>query len=484
MHRRAQGKVALLVFLGSARGERRTMSGTVSFTRHGAIAVASIENPPVNALSHGVRVGLMAALERTAQDAGVAALIICGSGRNFPAGADVREFGRPFEPPELNAVIERTERCRKPVIAALHGNALGGGLELALACHFRVALAGTRLGLPEVKLGIIPGGGGTQRLPRLIGARAALTVIAEGKDLVATEAQRLGLLDECVTGELQAAALVFAQGIVREGRPLRRTGELTARLDEPEVFEEFTRRLAKKQRGFTAPLEAVKAVRLAYELPFTQGLRQELELCMALLEGEQSRAQRHAFAAEREIARIPGIAADTAVREIATAAVVGSGVMEPRDRRHVPGQRPGSRCSCSGRSADALAAAPQGPSGRPTRRAQSPAAALGQAEAERRLRAHHGDPRERRSSRGGSHRRGDVAEELDREGRTLRGDSGVLAKPGAILASNTSFLDLNTLAQASRRPQEVAGLHFFEPRPDPRDAPARDRTLARDRPRR
>ena len=154
--------------------------------------MAAIENPPVNALSHGVRVGLMAALERLEQEAGIAALVLRGGGRNFSAGADVREFGRPFEPPELNEVIERTERSAKPVIAALHGNALGGGLELALACHFRIALADTRLGLPEVKLGIIPGGGGTQRLPRLIGARAALTMIAEGRDLGARRGAAAG----------------------------------------------------------------------------------------------------------------------------------------------------------------------------------------------------------------------------------------------------------------------------------------------------
>jgi len=433
------------------------MSGTVRFTRHGDIAVAAIENPPVNALSHGIRVGLMAALERTAQDAGVAALIICGSGRNFSAGADVREFGRPFEPPELNAVIERTERCRKPVIAALHGNALGGGLELALACHFRIALAGTRLGLPEVQLGIIPGGGGTQRLPRLIGARAALTVIAEGKDLAATEAQRLGLLDECVTGELQAAALAFAQRIVREGRPLRRTGELAARLDEPGVFEEFTRSLAKKQRGFTAPLEAVKAVRLAYELPFTQGLRQELELCMALLNGEQSRAQRHVFAAEREVARVPGIGPDTAVREIATAAVVGSGVMGRGISMCLANA--GIPVQLLGRSADALAAARKAIG--KTYEGSVARGSLGQAEAERRLELITGTL-EDADLRGADLIVEAIAEELDAKVE-LFGRLGVLAKPGAILASNTSFLDLNTLAQASRRPQAVAGLHFFNP---------------------
>ena len=267
---------------------------TVSFTTHGDIALATIEHPPVNALAHGVRVGLKAALERTAAAPNLAALIIRGAGKNFSAGADVREFGRPFEPPQLGEVIELTEALSKPVIAALHGSALGGGLELALACHFRVALAGTRLGLPEVKLGISPGGGGTQRLPRLIGARAALSVIAEGKDLEAAEAQRLGLVDLCVPADLETAALEFARRVVREGAPLRRTGDIVPVLDEPQVFEEFTKSVGRRQRGFLAPLEAVKAVRMAFELPFAQGLGRELEMCMALLNGAQSRAQRHA----------------------------------------------------------------------------------------------------------------------------------------------------------------------------------------------
>jgi 3-hydroxyacyl-CoA dehydrogenase len=267
------------------------MSGaTVSFTIQGEIALATLENPPVNALSHGVRVGLKSALERAAADPALAALVILGAGKNFSAGADVREFGQPFRPPELGEVIELAESLTKPVIAALHGSALGGGLELALACHFRVALEGTRLGLPEVKLGIIPGGGGTQRLPRLIGARAALSVIAEAKDLDAGEAQRLGLVDLCVAGDLEAAAVDFARRVLRERTPLRRTGEIVPVLDEPTVFEEFTKSVSRRQRGFLAPLEAVKAVRVAYELPFAQGLKRELEMCMALLEGEQSRA--------------------------------------------------------------------------------------------------------------------------------------------------------------------------------------------------
>jgi 3-hydroxyacyl-CoA dehydrogenase len=433
------------------------MAGTVSFTRHGEVAVAAIENPPVNALSHGVRVGLTAALERLAQEPGIAALVIRGSGRNFSAGADVREFGRPFEPPELNEVIERTERSGKPVIAALHGNALGGGLELALACHFRIALDDTRLGLPEVKLGIIPGGGGTQRLPRLIGARAALTMIAEGRDLGAADAQRLGLLDACVAGELEAAAVEFARRVVREGRALRRTGEITVRLEEPGVFEEFTRSLTKKQRGFAAPLEAVRAVRLAYELPFTQGLQQELDLCMALLNGEQSRAQRHVFAAEREIARVPGLGPDTAVREIATAAVIGTGVMGRGITMCLASA--GIPVQLLGRSAAALAAARTAIG---TTYASSVArGTLTQAEAERRLGRISGTL-ESEDLRSADLIVEAIAEEQAAKAELFR-RLGAIARPGAILTSNTSFLDLDALAEASQRPQDVAGLHFFNP---------------------
>ncbi len=433
------------------------MSGTVSFTQHGQIAVAVIDNPPVNALSHGVRVALMAALERLEQEAGIAALVLRGAGRNFSAGADVREFGRPFEPPELNEVIERTERCAKPVIAALHGNALGGGLELALACHFRIALSDTRLGLPEVKLGIIPGGGGTQRLPRLVGARAALTMIAEGQDLVAPEALRAGLLDECVTGELEAAALAFAARVLREGHALRRTGELAARLDEPEVFAEFTRRLGKKQRGFSAPLEAVKAVRLAYELPFAQGLKQELDLCMTLLNGAQSRAQRHVFAAEREIARVPGLGSDTPLREIATAAVVGTGVMGRGIAMCLANA--GIPVQLLGRSAEALAAA-----GKAIGKMYESAVARGQltqAQTEERL-GLIAATLQIEQLRAADLIVEAIAEEPAAKAE-LFGRLGAIAKAGAILTSNTSFLDVNALAEASGRPRDVAGLHFFNP---------------------
>jgi 3-hydroxyacyl-CoA dehydrogenase len=435
------------------------MADAVSFSRHDEIALAVLEHPPVNALSHPVRLGLMAALDAFERDAALLALVVRGGGRNFSAGADVREFGRPFAAPELNEVIERTEGMDKPVIAALHGNALGGGLELALACHWRLALPDTRLGLPEVKLGIIPGGGGTQRLPRLIGARAALRMIAEARDVTGEEALRLGLIDACVTGELSAAALEFARRVLQEGRPLRRTGTLSPRAEEPAVFDEVARTLAQRQRGFAAPLEAVKAVRLAYEVPFAEGLRRELELCMALLKGEQSRAQRHAFAAEREIAHVPGLPTGSAAREISRAAILGTGVMG----RGIAAcfANAGLPVQLWGRSAAARAAAraaiEKGYAGSVAR------GTLTEAQAKERLALiREADSLAELAS-------ADliveaIAEEPQAKAQ-LFAELGRIARADAILASNTSFLDLGALARSSGRPAAVAGLHFFNPAP-------------------
>jgi len=433
------------------------MTDTVSFTSVGEVAVAAIEHPPVNALSHGVRAGLLEALERTAADPHLKALVIVGAGRNFSAGADVREFGQPFRPPELGEVIARTEAATKPVIAALHGTALGGGLELALACHFRIALADTRLGLPEVKLGIIPGAGGTQRLPRLIRARAALTIIAEAREVRAPEAATLGLIDACVEADLTGSAIEFAQRLLQEGRPIRRTGELTPVLDEPPVFEEFTQNLSRRQRGWHAPLAAVAAVRMAYEQPLAEGLRRELKICMELLNGAQSRALRHAFAAEREIARVPGMPPDTAERAVACAAVVGAGTMGRGiamcfANAGIPVQLY-ARSAAS--TAQALAA---------IEKVYASALARGsltvaQAEGRRVLITAATDLDSLEAS--------DLVVEAIAEDllakQALFERLGARVKPGAILASNTSFLDLDALARASGRAADVAGLHFFNP---------------------
>ncbi|HEY2809279.1 MAG TPA: 3-hydroxyacyl-CoA dehydrogenase NAD-binding domain-containing protein [Steroidobacteraceae bacterium] len=433
------------------------MTDTVSFIVRGRIAIAQVDNPPVNALSHSVRAGLTEALERTAADPALAALVIVCKGRTFCAGADVREFGKPFKDPQLGEVVARTEASAKPVIAAMHGTALGGGLELALSCHFRVALRETRLGLPEVKLGIIPGAAGTQRLPRLVPVRAALTMIAEGKDVGAPEALKLGLIDEIIETDLEAGAVGFAEKVLAAGRALRRTGELTPRLDEPGAFEEFSRSLAKKQRGFLAPVAAVQAVQMAYELAFADGIRRENQMCMELLNGAQSKAQRHAFATEREIARVPGLPADTPTREIASVAVIGCGVM---------GRGIAVCFANAGIPVTLLAHKPD--SGAAARAAIAKVYAgllsrgsLAQAEADRRLALLTTtlDCRDLKSA--------DLVVEAIAEERTAKqavfAELGAVCKPGAILTSNTSFLDLDALAQASGRPAEVAGMHFFNP---------------------
>jgi 3-hydroxyacyl-CoA dehydrogenase len=430
---------------------------SVSFLSRGRIAIAVIDNPPVNALSHAVRAGLTDALERTAADPALAALVIVCAGRTFCAGADVREFGKPFKDPQLGEVVACTEASAKPVIAAMHGTALGGGLELALSCHFRAAVRETRLGLPEVKLGIIPGAAGTQRLPRLVTVRAALTMIAEGKDVGAPEALKLGLLDEIIEGDLEAGAVAFAERILTEGRALRRTGELTPVLDDPGAFDEFTQALAKKQRGYLAPIEAVKAVRMAYELPFAEGVQRENQICMGLLHGAQSKAQRHAFAIEREIARVPDLAPDTLVREISSAAVVGCGAMGRGiavclANAGIPVRLLAHRAESATAASAAIAKIYAGMVGR---------GSVAQAEADRRA-ALITTTLEYADLKAADLVVEAIAEDLQAK-QAVFTSLGAVCKAGAILTSNTSFLDLAALAQASGRPADVAGMHFFNP---------------------
>ncbi len=429
----------------------------VSFLARGRIAVAVIDHPPVNALAHAVRAGLTDALQRLAADAELAALVIVCRGRTFCAGADVREFGKPFKDPQLGEVVERAEASTKPVVAAMHGTAFGGGLELALSCHFRVALRETRLGLPEVKLGIIPGATGTQRLPRLVPVRSALTMIAEGKDIGAPEALRLGLIDEIIEGDLELGAVAFAERLLAKGRAPRRTSELPAVLDEPAVFDEFTTMLAKKQRGFLAPLEAVKAVRMAYEVPFAEGVRRENEMCMRLLRGAQSKAQRHAFAIEREVARVPGLSPDTVPREIATAAVVGTGVMGRGiavcfANAGIPVRMFAHKAESAAAAMAAIAKLYAGMVGR---------GAIAQGESGRRL-ALVTSTLSYEDLKSADIVVEAIAEDLAAKTQVFA-RLGAVCRPGAILTSNTSFLDLRALAEASGRPADVAGMHFFNP---------------------
>jgi 3-hydroxyacyl-CoA dehydrogenase len=315
------------------------MTSPLSVQKHGQLAVISLNNPPVNALSHAVREGLVAALASLTADSGTHAIVIACEGRTFVAGADIREFGKPPLAPDVPELIELVDKVPKPVIAAMHGTALGGGLELALACHYRVCVTSTKLGLPEVTLGILPGAGGTQRLPRLVGAAVALDMIVGGGMISAEHAERVGLVDAVVDAELLPFALELARRVSVEARPLPRVSQRTVRLDDPNLFADYQGRVALEKRGFLAPLRCIDAVRAAVELPFEQGLEVERRLFMELMASPQSKAQRHAFFGEREVAKVPDLPDDTATRPMRTAAVVGAGPLAADLARSLGGVR-------------------------------------------------------------------------------------------------------------------------------------------------
>ncbi|MFM7273562.1 MAG: enoyl-CoA hydratase-related protein, partial [Gammaproteobacteria bacterium] len=302
------------------------MSSPVTLGTHGRIALATVDHPPVNALSHAVRAGLWEAVERLDADASLDALVIVCAGKTFFSGADIKEFGKPMQEPQLPAVIERLEAAGKPVIAAIHGKALGGGLELALACHYRVALGSARVGLPEVKLGLVPGAGGTQRLPRLVGLAAAIPMVTEGTELGAARAQELGVIDAVLDDDLAAGAIAFTEALLARGAGPRRSGELPPPERDEALLEEARKTLARKKRGHRAPQAGVDALCLMWEHPFAEACRRENALCHELMQGSQSKALRHLFAAEREVARLPTLAGATPAT-VATVGVVGPGTM-------------------------------------------------------------------------------------------------------------------------------------------------------------
>jgi 3-hydroxyacyl-CoA dehydrogenase len=433
------------------------MSNAVTFRKVGSIGVATIDYPPVNALSHAVRSGLVAAIERLEADAGLDALLILGAGRGFIAGADIAEFGKPLREPQLGTVIARIEGASKPVLAAIHGKALGGGLEVALGCHYRIAAASASIGFPEVKLGILPGAGGTQRLPRLIGLAAAVNMIAEGTEISAVKARAMGALDELVDGDLEAGAVAFARRMVADNRGVRRVGALPPPPEDALLLEQARQTLATKKRGFEAPQRVVEAVRLAYQYPFHEALQREYALCKELLASAQSSALRHNFAAEREVARVPGLPADTPVRPVREVAVIGMGAMGMGiamtfANADIPVIALGRNQSGLDRALAGIAKTYAGSVAR---------GSLQQPEAERRL------ARITPTLAYSAVAAVDLAIEAVAENLSVKqavfAQLGATLKPGAILASNTSYVDIDALATASGRPQDVCGMHFFNP---------------------
>lgn len=431
---------------------------TVRLARQGEIAIATIDNPPVNALGQALRAGLARVIAEAGADPTVSAIVLAAAGRAFIAGADISEFGKPPLAPYLPDVLDAIEACRKPVVAAIQGAALGGGLEVALACHGRVAAPAASLGLPEVKLGLIPGAGGTQRLPRLIGAAKAFPMMLSGEPVNAGKALELGLVD-AVTGEdLVAAAVAQARMLASRGAPLR-LSEARARLTAADraAFEALAADAMKKSADLPNVAALVEAVRGAFDLGFAEGLAVERALFLKLVADPRSAALRHVFFAEREIARVPGIGAEVKPRPIAKAAVIGAGTMGGGiamcfANAGIPvtliEQEQAQIDNGMNRVAAIYEMSVTRGSLTPDKRDQrlaliTPAVGLAAAaEADIVIEA--------------------AFEEMGVKQQIFAALDGI-AKPGAILASNTSYLDVPTIAAATKRPQDVLGMHFFSP---------------------
>jgi 3-hydroxyacyl-CoA dehydrogenase len=433
------------------------MTDAVLRSTQGRIGILTVNNPPVNALAAAVRDGIKEGVEAFGKDPNIDAIVLIGGGRTFIAGADIREFGKPPKGANLNDVIATMENCPKIVVAALHGTPLGGGLETALGAHYRVSLASTRMGLPEVHLGILPGAGGTQRLPRLTGAKYALDAIISGRHIPAPEAKSKGIIDAIVEGDLLAGAVAHAQMLVAQKAPRRRIRDLKATLESPDLFKETEKAIARRARGFKAPWSIIKCVQAAVELPFDEGMKRERELFVELLTSPESAAQRYYFFAEREAAKVLDVPADTPQREIKTAGIVGAGTM-------------------GGGIAMNFANA-----GIPVTLLEVKQEALDRGL--KTIRTNY----ENTAKRGGM-----KAEDVDKRMalikptlsyddlkdadvvieavfETMDVKEGVfkkldeVAKPGAVLATNTSGLDVNQIASYTKRPGDVIGMHFFSP---------------------
>lgn len=435
------------------------MTSPIRTERHDNVLVIISDNPPVNALGQAVREGLANGIAEALTDEAVEAVVIRCDGRTFFAGADITEFGKPPKGPSLPEALDKLEASDKPVIAAIHGTALGGGCEVALACHYRVAVPSAKLGLPEVKLGLIPGAAGTQRLPRLVGAEAALPLVAIGNPISAAKAKEIGLVDEIVSeSNLAEDAIAFARSKI--GQPVPRASEGNANSDgvrDPGIFDRFRGKNGRKMQGFEAPNAAIEAVKAAGELSYADGVQKERELFGKLMSGSQSKAMRHYFFAERAANKIDDVPADTPLIPIKKVGVIGAGTMG------------------GGIAMNFLSA------GIPVTILEMTQEALDRGTSVMRKNYENTAKRGRMTEDQVDRAMGLLTPTLDYADladcdlvieavyesmdvkKDVFGKLDTIVKDGAILASNTSYLNIDEIAKATNRPGYVLGLHFFSP---------------------
>ena len=437
--------------------ERKSMS-IVRYEIQEEIGIVTINHPPVNALSHTLRAGLKQVILRAQRDGSKALVILC-EGRTFMAGFDINEFGKPPKAPSLPDMISAIEASEKPVIAAMHGTALGGGFETALACHYRCAMSSAKVGLPEVKLGLLPGAGGTQRVPRLAGVEAALDLMTSGKPITSARAHALGLIDRILEGDLYEGALAYAKELIQEGAELKRVRDI--QVDPATLpsggFDTYRAGLARRYRGQTAPQHIVSCVEAALALPMEEGLQKERELFNACMASRQSAALRHMFFAERASAKIKDLPKETPIRAIKTVGIVGAGTMG------------GGIAMCfanAGIPITLLEIDDQALQHGKEIIAKNYDLSVKKGKMSEQVAT------ERQALIKGTTEYGDLASadlviEAVFENLEIKKDVfeklDAVCKQGAILATNTSYQDVNLIARATGRPQDVIGLHFFSP---------------------
>jgi len=435
------------------------MEPVVRYEREGNVGLIAVDSPPVNAASQAVRAGLLTALEQGLADPAAKVLALYGKGRTFIAGADIKEFGKPPSAPTLRQVIERYENAGKPVVAVLHGTALGGGLEVALGCHYRIALPGARVGLPEVKLGLLPGAGGTQRLPRLTGVAAAIEMITSGRHVEAAEAEKLGIVDAVLhESDPRQAALAYGETIAIDNASVKRVRDLDQKLQAPPgSFAAERKRIAERFRGRFSPLKCVDAVEAAATLPFDQGMKRERELFDACMASPQRKALIHVFFGERAVAKVAGIDDSVAARPVNEAAVIGAGTMGGGI----------AMCFANAEIPVSLVETSREALERGLERVRSnyetsvKRGSLTTREMEHRLTLIR-PTLELATVASADLVIEAVFEKLEVK-REVFGKLDRLAKPGAVLASNTSYLNVDRIAEATGRPADVLGMHFFSP---------------------